>query len=146
MIRNISLTPPLNRRSYFDRYFGPPFPSVSEIKEKDKNMSKHDEVVGEIWSRFRFRDHGGHCCGVKHIYTFWCSSNHTNQQRKEALERKLEGLKRDGLIGSICVEAVITENQQKYWHEVLLKVGFTPAKTWVNRNSGNTCTMYLLGV
>ena len=101
-------------------------------------------------------NHGGHCCGINHIYDFI-------EGPTEARVREFDRLR--GMCHSpILMEVVLTQSQtgrtaqgnlgRNYraritpatpfacWHDVLIDRGFRLVTRFKNPNSGNYCNVY----
>lgn len=83
------------------------------------------------------RDHGGYCCGIKHIYGI---TNHPAEEIPRQLEIAVENVKlREGL-----VEVAVTDHQLSIPQvsKALNDCGFTPVTRFRNSNSGNFVTVF----
>ncbi len=101
-----------------------------------------------------YEDHGGHCCGLSHVYGFHGAPN---KERLEAvLKRAVEYIEDDARYGyedseesvpwrvfGHAVEITLTDQQMVEWAPVLKEVGFKHCFRWFNDNSGNYCNLLM---
>ena len=81
------------------------------------------------------RSHGGGCCGIRHIVSFYG----TAEQVRTRLRQLLTGPERPR---NRAVEVVLNKEQQRNYGRVLEEEGFVPTFSFVNGNTGNTCIVY----
>ena len=106
-----------------------------------------------------YNSHGGGCCGISHISDFdypFQRSNNNESLINTDLENIIDEIKEevDGTLGdnmvykgdpiatSHLVEAVLTDAQPEYIHEVVKSFGFKEVNAFLNANSGNVCRVY----
>lgn len=99
-------------------------------------------------------DHGGHCCGVKHLHGFPCSSQYTAAEKeqwlRDAIHRCIDQFSEfddDEQAYSTwrgCIEVVLAEDQLNCWCRTLEEAGFKQVFSFLNHNSGNECHVFLL--
>ena len=84
------------------------------------------------------RNHGGGCCGIRHLSEFQVpyggviSDAHIERLRLD-IRRVPSGR---------AVEVVLTDDQSRAWAPILTALGFTPVYRFRNRNTGNLLTVY----
>ena len=81
-------------------------------------------------------NHGGSCCGVKHLHSFHSPLNFAAGdmgQLREMVSRVKKG---------ISIEVVLTDTQSALWAPSLVKIGFKPVFRFRNSNSGNRLTVF----
>lgn len=88
---------------------------------------------------FAVRNHGGMCCGIKHIYNF---NAPVNEHTIAELKRKTKEESQCGRTRCILVEAVLITRQKNRWEKHLLDIGYKKVNSFTNRNSGNKCHVY----
>lgn len=89
------------------------------------------------------RRHGGHCCGVDHIWDFDYLRSRSvlgldavSQERVDTFKRTIENWKYNN--ASRLLEACLTDSQMNGWAPYLQEVGFTLVTRFRNSNSENT--------
>lgn len=102
--------------------------------------------------------HGGHCCGMSHIWGFNVAIDKATKDLMETItqrvseieERARENYEYDEdeedvnwTVFGHCIEIVLTDSQMLYsgWAPVLKKKGFKLCDRWFNDNSGNYCNL-----
>lgn len=84
-------------------------------------------------------EHGGECCGVKHVHDFDLPERDT-----AALDRVLKAVCPAGNPNRLS-EVVLTDGQmQQGWGPILRARGFRLVARWRNSNSGNVCNMFVM--
>ena len=84
------------------------------------------------------RNHGGGCCGIRHLSDFpvpyggVVSADQIEQLRRD-IRRVPSGR---------AVEVVLTDDQSRDWAPILTAFGFTPVYRFRNSNTGNLLTVY----
>lgn len=91
----------------------------------------------------RIANHGGHCCGVDHIYGFEYLRNRPvvgldagSQQRVDEFKRSVNNWKYHN--ASRLLEACLTDHQMVGWAPYLQEAGFKLVTRFRNSNSENT--------
>lgn len=96
-------------------------------------------------------DHGGNCCGIKHLFYFPADYN---GDRDAFLKSELEGIceyfdnyddedySPDTWQGA--VEVVLASYQLEEWRKVVEDYGFKEVFSFHNSNSGNRCHVFYL--
>lgn len=101
--------------------------------------------------------HGGHCCGVSHLFDFPVWSESVEKSIALQIENTLseweynEYTRRDGTeykrLPSHLFEIVLTDEQlmddNKAWVPALKRLGFRHVARWFNSNSDNYCNMFV---
>jgi hypothetical protein len=96
-------------------------------------------------------DHGGYCCGMKHLAGFdacfvepYFTQTRVDKRHREVLRDltlKLEA--ENGYFGGgTLVEVVLQNYQNDVWGNVLLNRGFKLVNSFFNNNSGNNVYIY----
>lgn len=86
-------------------------------------------------------DHGGDCCGVKHVYGFVRPDQH---DAVESLDRVLEAVCPADNPNRLS-EVVLTDDQmEEGWGPILRARGFRLVVRWRNSNSDNVCNMFVM--
>jgi hypothetical protein len=98
-----------------------------------------------------FEDHGGGCCGIRHISEFPDDEDLRDEFNvsRVKLEHKLKlidchvqrCIKDQGDKG-VAVEAVLAKYQFRFWERALQRYGFRKVFEFLNSNSGNICRVY----
>lgn len=81
-------------------------------------------------------NHGGSCCGVKHLHSFRTPLNFTMghmTQLRQMVSRVRQGT---------SIEVVLTDTQSALWAPSLVKIGFKPVFRFRNSNSGRLLTVF----
>lgn len=81
-----------------------------------------------------YRGHGGHCCGINHIYDFY-DEHESGHDLQWAIRQH------DGLPNRV-LEAILTDYQLAEYEPDLIAEGFVKVARWLNGSSGNYCNSY----
>lgn len=92
-------------------------------------------------------EHGGHCCGIKHILGFPTMASERavsdfNILVGDFLAEVDEGEESEENGGTMLLEAVLTDYQLAQWGKILTGKGFKLVNSFTNVNSGNDCNIY----
>lgn len=119
------------------------------------------KLVGIYYGLF-LEDHGGKCCGVKHLHSFpeFADRDDPTAERKVEWVKKAcadaidmtdyddEDFDEEDQVGRraswhVAVEVILSENQWEQWEKVVLAAGFKAVYDFVNSNTDNVCRVYL---
>jgi hypothetical protein len=88
-----------------------------------------------------FDDHGGQCCGVRHIYGFAVPSETTLRRAIDGFRKRTDDEHEEPF--NVLLEATLTDNQlEEGWAPILKTVGFHRGARFYNSNSGNWVTLF----
>ena len=112
---------------------------LAGLADKDGAATSRDHILGRPVGRFHKQEkcvmylsnHGGGCCGMRHIYGF---ADCTDADLGRSLKDLPQGR---------CAEVCLTTYQKRTWHDRLKKRGFKYVYAFRNANSGNTVHIYL---
>lgn len=79
------------------------------------------------------RNHGGGCCGMRHILNFYGKSPQTIESLKIAFRQ---------VPSRRLAEVVLQLSQAKNWGDILAGLGFVPVGKFTNGNTGNTLYIF----
>lgn len=108
-------------------------------------MTGHLSAAEEDVLAMIFSIHGGHCCGIHHMWGFPMCRYEDEQKERIKRFRELiieydeEGLYDDdeGPCEPVALEVTITQRQKDVWGSVLLSVGFKEVYSFRNPNTRN---------
>lgn len=114
-----------------------------------KAIKPYIKPYDDLW----IESHGGHCCGINHIYGFedvdlvgWAHQ----MERRVTLADKVRFI--ENCIRSVygekprrmALEAVLADFQFHDWEKALQRVGFRRVFSFVNSNTGRDIRVYYL--
>jgi hypothetical protein len=87
-----------------------------------------------------YNDHGGHCCGVKHIYGFDdVVDKESKRHLHQAIEDAMDDMDEEGVP---LLEVILADSQLAIWGDYLKDhLGFEEVISWVNPNTNRLLTM-----
>jgi hypothetical protein len=100
-------------------------------------------------------DHGGGCCGMRHLYEFEDPSDFPSRTTlaeklqyiqngvTRALDRQGQNLSNGEFYRSMAIEIVLAEYQWSFWDTAVRRAGFKRVLEFLNSNSGNRCRIYV---
>lgn len=115
--------------------------------------------IGDKYYLLLVNEHGGGCCGVKHIsgFPFISSNAKTIVKQKIALvkdavdkaidryEHYEEGASKNSRENWTCaINVVLIDSQLEQWQTAVEAVGFKHVLRFKNSNSGNYCNVFYL--
>ena len=83
------------------------------------------------------RNHGGGCCGMRHIYGFYGTVANIKQQLERLMAQVPQGRTRCRVI-----ECVLTQAQRRMYGKTLEDAGFKIVTRFNNANTSSTLNVY----
>ena len=91
------------------------------------------------------QDHGGDCCGIRHLYSFTTTPYQIENAKLNA-DSLLKRLKERNTSNSLIVEVVLTDQQlianDNYWLKWLISHRFGRVTRMINPNSLNSINIF----
>lgn len=85
------------------------------------------------------REHGGWCCGMRHIMSF---PRVADERGKAELDAVIERCSQANRRGN-AIEAVLTLTQKLTWGRILEEKGFREVFVWQNKNTASELHLYM---
>lgn len=97
----------------------------------------------------KFVAHGGHCCGMAHIYGMPETPDTvvTHKRKKVKAIDKVKVITKEARIGffrKAIIEIILAEFQMRHWSPALRRLGFKRVSKAVNPNSHNVIYVFHL--
>jgi hypothetical protein len=93
-------------------------------------------------SRAYLEEHGGECCGRRHIWGFE-NIYSENLSFKDKIKAVLISFCGSYNCERVCLEIVLTAEQTRAWQRAVVACGFKKVHSFVNGNTGNTCHVFM---
>jgi hypothetical protein len=126
-----------------------------EVKTEEEPFNhsnpQHPRYVNED-AGIKLANHGGGCCGIRHIWNFWLKPGQFVKAR-EAFNVKYPIQTSEERLVEVCktrekhvlhgiIEVVLVASERENWHEALLRNGFRQVNANKNSNSNNNIYIY----
>lgn len=100
------------------------------------------QYQGVIALSFKASQHGGRCCGARHIYNFPSYSEQAVDELKRLIGYELQ--QENPLSDCLLFECILTDSQiYRQWGSKLLEIGFKRVMRWRNPNTENMLNMFV---